>query len=124
MLIGDRYLASDHSALDLATAEPARLRRGVPGAPMPRLFDRRRRWRLVDIVPKPASSWTEVWERCDEAPLPPPAAIESAAAALAGARDGHPHAVDLIADGQAAWQRAVLDMARAATAAGFVPIAV
>lgn len=123
MLLGDRYLVGGGTALDLATGQPARLRRGARDQPVPALFGRRRTWRLVDVVMKPPT-WTEVWERLDEDPLVPPMNIDSVKAALAGARDGCPHAVDLIADGPAAWRRAVLDMAREASAAGFVPVTV
>ncbi len=122
MLLGDRYLVGGGTALDLATGQPVRLRRGATDTPLPDLFDRRRQWCLVDVLTK-SSTRTEVWERCDGEPLVP-VAIDSVKAALAGARDGCPHAVDVVADGQAAWRRAVLEMAREATAAGFVPVAV
>jgi DNA-binding NtrC family response regulator len=124
MLLGDRYLVGGGTALDLATGAPARLRRGGPHRRAPHLFDRRRSWRLVDVVTKPPSTWTEVWERWGEDPISPSMNIESVKAALAGARDGCPHAVDVIADGPAAWRRVVLDIAREATAAAFVPVAV
>lgn len=124
MLLGDRYLVGGGTTLDLATCAPARLRRGRPHSRAPHLFDRRRSWRLVDVVTKPPSTWTEVWERWGEDPFSPSMNIEGVKAALAGARDGCPHAVDVIADGPDAWRRVVLDIAREATAAGFVPVAV
>ncbi len=124
MLIGDRYLAAGGTALDLATGLPVRLRpRPATRRPLP-LFDRRRDWRLVDIVARSTSGWTEVWERWGDEPLAPPVDIDTVKAALGGARDGCPHAVDIIAEDGAAWRRTVLDMAREATAAAFVPIGI
>ncbi len=122
MLIGDRYLVGGGTALDLATALPVRLRPRITSAHGAAIFERRRNWRLVDVVRKSARTSIEIWERLGETPLAAPLDIGGVRSELSGARDGHPRSVDLITEGAAEWLRAVLDMAREATAAGFVPV--
>jgi DNA-binding NtrC family response regulator len=60
--------------------------------------------------------------RWGKEPLAAPTDLSALQSALAAARDGCPQSVDVVADGAAAWQRAVHDMAREARNAGFVPV--
>ena len=60
--------------------------------------------------------------RAAEVPQAPPVPIDAVHAALQDARDGHPRAVDVVAEDAAQWRRAALDIARASRVAGFVPV--
>jgi DNA-binding NtrC family response regulator len=123
MLLLDRFLSSEGSALDLATGSPVRLRMHLrPTITAP--YSTRGGWRLIDAGPRSPRVFVEAWARVHEAPDGARVSIETVRAALHDARDGCPRAVDLPADDDAQWRRAALDIAREARLAGFVPVSV
>jgi len=124
MLLLDRYLLAGGSALDLATGLPVRTRAHARPS-RTSLYATRGQWRLIDAGPRSPRLFVEVWTRADDVPetadcLP----IAVVRDALLDARDGCPRAVDLAAEDEAQWRRALFDMAREARLAGFVPIGV
>lgn len=121
MLLLDRFLTANASALDLATGQPVRLRI-LPSPSATTLFTRRGSSCLIDAAQRSARSFVEAWERWGDAPVADPTPIDGVLAALADARDGYPRAVDVTAADGDQWRRAARDIARAARQAGFVPI--
>jgi two-component system response regulator HydG len=122
MLLLDRFLTAEGSALDLATGVPVRTRVYPRARAMP-MFTSRAGWRLVDAGLRSPRAFIEVWMRAAEAPAHPELPIDAVRAALHDARDGHPRAVDIIAEDAMGWRRASLDIARESRLAGFVPVA-
>ena len=121
MLLLDRFLGAESSALDLATGLPVRMRT-QPRATSTPILTTRMGWRLIDAGPRSPRVFVEVWARAQEVPLSAPLPIDGVRAALQDARDGHPRAVDLLAEDAAQWRRAALDIARESRLAGFVPV--
>ena len=121
MLLLDRYLVTERSAIDLATGAPVEIRR-FDRPTGTALYSRHGAWRLVDAGATSPRAFVEVWGKglsnspVDTVPL------DAVRGALFDARDGHPRAMELVADGDTAWTRAVHDLAREARLAGFVPI--
>jgi DNA-binding NtrC family response regulator len=123
MLVLDRFLSSEGSALDLATGWPVRLRLHTrPTAAAP--YSTRGAWRLIDSGPRSSRVFLEAWVRVREAPAATAVSIEAVHAALQDARDGCPRALDVPTEDEAQWRRAMLDIAREARLAGFVPVSV
>jgi DNA-binding NtrC family response regulator len=123
MLLLDRFLSGEGSALDLATGLPVRVRMFTRPTGKPP-YSTRGSWRLIDSGPRSARVFVEAWARVPEVTAAAPVAIDSVRAALEDARDGCPRALDVAADDEAGWRRATLDIAREARLAGFVPVAV
>ena len=117
MLLLDRFLGAESSALDLATGVPVRMRT-QPRATSTPILTTRMGWRLIDAGPRSPRVFVEVWARAHEVPLSAPLPIDGVRAALQDARDGHPRAVDLLAEDAAQWRRAALDIARESRAGG------
>jgi DNA-binding NtrC family response regulator len=122
MLLLDRFLSTEGSALDLATGVPVRTRIYARARATP-MFASQAGWRLVDAGPRPPRAFIEVWMRAAEAPAHSEVPIDAVRAALHDARDGHPRAVDIVAEDATGWRRAALDIARESRLAGFVPVA-
>jgi DNA-binding NtrC family response regulator len=123
MLLLDRFLSGEGSALDLATGLPVRVRMFTRPTMKPP-YSTRGAWRLIDSGPRSARVFVEAWARVPDVPAGASVSIESVRAALEEARDGCPRALDVAADDEAGWRRATLDIAREARLAGFVPVAV
>src|SRR5262245_57180531 len=105
MLLLDRFLSSEGSALDLATGWPVRLRMHTrPTAATP--YSTRGSWRLIDSGPRSSRVFVEAWARVREAPAATSVSIDTVHAALQDARDGCPRAVDVPTDDEAQWRRA------------------
>ena len=121
MLLLDRFLGSGISALDLATGETVRVRIR-PRPPLDVPLTRRGHWYLVDAGPHRPRGFVEAWGRAASAPPAVGACTDAIRDALADARDGCPRAIDIVAGTSGRWRRAVHDIARAATTAGFVPL--
>ena len=121
MLLLDRFLTADGSALDLATGVPVRTRAYARSSALG-LYTARGGWRLVDSGPRSSRVFIEVWMRAAEVPSAPPAPIDAVHAALQDARDGHPRAVDIATEDAVQWRRAALDIAHASRVSGFVPV--
>jgi two-component system response regulator HydG len=122
MLLLDRFLCADGSALDLATGVPVRTRVYARARPTA-MFAFRAGWRLVDAGVRSPRAFIEVWMRAAEVPAQSGVSIDAVRAALHDARDGYPRAVDIVAEDAAAWRRTTLDIARESRLAGFVPVA-
>ena len=122
MLVLDRFLSAEGSALDLATGVPVRMQTHARATDTP-ILATRAGWRLVDAGPRSPRVFIEVWARSHEVPTSAPLAIDGVRAALHDARDGHPRAVDIVGEDAAQWRRAALDIARESRLAGFVPVA-
>ena len=123
MLLLDRFLSGEGSALDLATGLPVRVRMFTRPTVKPP-YSTRGSWRLIDSGPRSARVFVEAWARVPDVPAAAAVAMDSVRAALEDARDGCPRALDVAADDEAGWRRAALDIAREARLAGFVPVAV
>jgi DNA-binding NtrC family response regulator len=121
MLLLDRFLSADGSALDLATGVPVRTCTRARSS-MPAMFTARGGWRLVDAGPRSPRTFIEAWMRAAEVPQAQPVPIDAVHAALQDARDGHPRAVDVATEDAAQWRRAALEIAHASRLAGFVPV--
>ena len=122
MLVLDRFLSAEGSALDLATGVPVRMQTHARATDTP-ILATRAGWRLVDAGPRSPRVFIEVWARSHEVPTSAPLAIDGVRAALHDARDGHPRAVDIVGEDATQWRRAALDIARESRLAGFVPVA-
>lgn len=126
MLMLDRYLVAGGRAMDLATGSTIRwqVRRGRSRTPD--LFTMRGRSWLIDFDVR-GTSQVEVWERRPACGTDDAAAdttvVGDFRSALADARDGRPHALDLTEASVPRWSRIHRLLARESRVAGFVPLA-
>lgn len=121
MLLLDRFLSAEGSALDLSTGAAVRIRGHARATTTP-LYTARGGWRLIDAGPRSVRVFVEVWSRADEAPIRAAVPIDAVRAALHDARDGCPRAVDVCAEDGPQWRRTTLEIAREARLTGFVPV--